>query len=208
MGLEHWDATRKKWVLYLSDAEHSKDSELHPYESIPRRVFLDTNVLNVLVKHGEHVFERVPVPAEVDDTLAEDIQSLMFVFAVGTQAPWDIVASRKTLDELRNTPDSHSDLRDEMLDYAIGLVTAQDEDSAHATRLGRLIVDAPFVAALPDIADRELIGNAVGYGCDVFVTRDRTTIIRKRHRLRQLPIRILTPREWWESVKPWAGLWC
>jgi hypothetical protein len=183
-------------------------SHRHPYESIPRRVFLDTNVLNVLVKHSEHVFELVPIPDGVNRTLAEDIQALMFVFAVSARASWDILASEKTLDEIRDIPDSLVDLRDELLDYGVGLVNARDEHSAHAARLGRLIVDAPFVAALPDVADRELIGNAIGFGCDAFVTCDRSTIVKKRERLRQLPIRVMTPREWWERAKPWAGLWC
>ncbi len=82
------------------------------------------------------------------------------------------------------------------------------DDSAYAMRLGRLLVDAPFASALPGAADRELIGNAIGLGCDAFVTCDRKTIIKKRERLRQLPIRIMTPREWWGHMKPWVGLWC
>ena len=208
MSLEHWDANRKKWVLYWSDAEHSDECDQHPYGSIPRRVFLDTNVINVLVKHDEHVFERVPIPAGINRTLAEDIEALMHVFAVSARASWDILASRKTLDEIRKISDPYSDLRDDLLDYAVSLVSAQDENSAYATRLGRLIVDTPFTAALPDVADRELIGNAIGFGCDVFVTCDRRTIVKKRERLKQLPIRIMTPREWWGHVKPWAGLWC
>jgi hypothetical protein len=60
---------------------------------------------------------------------------------------------------------------------------------------------------LPDLADRELIGNAIGFGCDVFCTCDRRTILRKREHLGQLPIRILTPVEWWAQVKPWGRLW-
>jgi hypothetical protein len=208
VSLEHWDANRKKWVLYRTGAEHGDDCERHPYERIPRRIFLDTNAINVLVKHSDNVFERVPIHADTNQTLAEDIEALMHVFAVGARADWDILASRKTLDEIRNTPDSHANLREDLLDYAVGLVGAEDEDSAHAARLGRLLVDAPFTLAMPDLADREIIGNAIGFGCDAFVTCDRSTIVKKRDRLTQLPIRIMTPREWWEHVKPWAGLWC
>lgn len=55
------------------------------------------------------------------------------------------------------------------------------------------MIDAPFTRRLPDKADRELIENAVGLECDVFCTRDRRTIIKKRDQLRLLPIRVLTP---------------
>jgi hypothetical protein len=46
------------------------------------------------------------------------------------------------------------------------------------------------------------------FDCDVFCTCDRRTIVRKREQLKQLPLRVLTPLEWWAHVKPWGGLWC
>jgi hypothetical protein len=96
---------------------------------------------------------------------------------------------------------------EELLDYSVGLVEPPSEDRAFAESFGHRLVDAPFLSALPDPADRELIGNAIGFGCDVFCTCDRRTIIRKRDRLTQLPLRILTPDEWWAQIKPWGGLW-
>jgi len=55
---------------------------------------------------------------------------------------------------------------------------------------------------------RGALAKATGFGFDVFCTCDRRMIIRKREQLRQLPLRILTPAEWWAHVKPWAGLRC
>jgi hypothetical protein len=205
MGLEHWDASRRKWVLYWSEAQHNEDCTRYPFESIPRRVFLDTDVVNLLVKQSEQVFEQAPIPEQIDRTRAVDTEALMHVFHVGARANWDILASRKTLEEIGRTPDP--DIRNDLLDYAALLVEQTSEDSAFAASFGRRLVDAPFVSALPDPGDRELIGNAIGFGCDAFCTCDRRTIIRKRERLRQLPLRILTPAEWWAHVKPWAGLW-
>jgi len=129
----------------------------------------------------------------------------MHVFQVGARADWDLIASRKTLDEIQGTPDA--DVKAELLEYTVQLVELPSDDSAFAASLGRRLLDAPFVSALPDLADRELIGNAIGLGCDVFCTCDRRTIVRKRERLHLLPIRILTPVEWWAHVKPWGGLW-
>jgi hypothetical protein len=206
MGLEHWDSNRRKWVLYSTEAQHSEDCARHPYESIPRRIFLDTNVVNLLVKHSEQVFEQAPIPSDLDSTRARNVEALMHVFCVGARASWDILASRKTLDEIRRTP--NAELRDDLLDYAIGLVEIASEDSAFAASFGHRLADAPFMSELEDRADRELIGNAIGLGCDVFCTCDWRTIVRRRERLPQLSLRILTPLEWWAHVKPWGGLWC
>jgi len=208
MTLEHWDENTRKYVLYRTTREHSEDCTRFPFEGIPKRVFLDTNVINVLVKYCEHVFDHVPIPADADATLAVDIEALMHVFYVGARVNWDLLSSQKTLDELSCTRDSS--LRRELLEYALGIVNQDldDDDRRHAADFGRKLIDAPFVAALPDAADRELIGNAIGLGCDVFCTRDRATIVRKRDLLRQVPLRVVTPAEWWAHIRPWAALWC
>ena len=87
-------------LLYRSTGEHSEDCKRFPFERIPKRVFLDTNVINVLVKHCERVFDHAPIPVDADPTLAADIEALMHVFYVGARANWDILGSQKTLDEL------------------------------------------------------------------------------------------------------------
>lgn len=205
MGLEFWDATRRKWILYHSQAQHKLDCERYPFEAIPRRVFLDTNVVNLMVKYSDQVFEQASLPNGLEQTRAHDVEALMHVFHLGGRAPWDIVASDKTLDEIGETVDAG--VRARLRDYASGLVELPDDNSAYASSLGRRLIDAPLTAALPDASDRELIGNAIGLGCDVFCTCDRRTVVRKRQHLRLLPIRVLTPAEWWAHIKPWAGLW-
>lgn len=204
MGIEQWDESRKRWILYRSEADHSADCRAYPYEAVPGRIFLDTNVVNLLVNYSDQIFEQHPPPEMNDLTLAEDLEALMHVFYVGRRANWSVMASRKTLDEIGNTPDTEH--RDRLREFAVELISPEEEANAYASVVGRRMIDAPFTQWLPDKADRELIGNAIGLECDVFCTRDRRTIIRKRDRLRQLPIRVLTPLEWWRQVRPWAGL--
>ena len=86
MGLEHWDPSRRKFVLYRTTEQHTADCDHFPFESIPRRVFFDTNVINALVKHSAHVFEHEPIPLETEPTLATDVEALMHVFYVGARA--------------------------------------------------------------------------------------------------------------------------
>ena len=132
----------------------------------------------------------------------------MHIFYVGARAIWDILGSQKTLDELSRTRDAS--LRGDLLEYALGLINQDldDDDQRFAAEFGHRLIDSPFVAALPDAADRELVGNAIGFGCDAFCTRDRATIVSKRGQLRQISLRIVTPAEWWAQIKPWAALWC
>lgn len=158
MSLERLDGRRQKYVLYQSAGQHSADCVLFPFESIPRRVFLDTNVINVLVKHSTHVFEQEPIPPNTEPTLAIDIEALAHVFYVGARANWSVLGSQKTIDELSRT--RHGTLRDDLLEYGLGFVNqdVDDEDRRFAVDFGRRLLDAPFVAALPDLADRELVG--------------------------------------------------
>jgi hypothetical protein len=132
MGLEHWDSSKRKYVLYQNTEQQNADCNRFPFESIPRRIFLDTNVISVLVKHSTHVFEQDPIAPNTEPTLAIDIEALMHVFYVGRWADWSLVGSQKTLDELSRTRDSI--LRDDLLEYALGLVNQDldDEDRKFA----------------------------------------------------------------------------
>lgn len=206
MTLERWDHARKRWILYAEPSEHSADCRANPFGHIPARIFLDTNVINLIVKWPEQIFENVPPPPDLNERSAHDIEALMHVFFVGQRANWQMSASAKTLQEIDATADER--LRSALLSYA-GEVTDQwSEESRCGRDLGRRLNDNPLLAALPDPNDRELLGNAIGMGCDAFCTRDHKTIIRKRHLLPRLPIRVITPVEWWATIKPWAGLWC
>ena len=69
------------------------------------------------------------------------------------------------------------------------------------------ILASGILDVLPDIADRVLICDAVVYNCDAFCTRDWRTIIRHRDSLKDLPLKIITPDEWWSEIKPWAAVW-
>lgn len=205
MSLERWDSRASRWMLYKSQAEHSTDCARHPFEDIPQCVFLDTNVVNLIVKWPEQIFEQMPQQPGLDARLQRDIEALMHLFYIGQRMPWQMVASAKTLDEIQRT--ANDDVREALLDYAIEV--ADTSDAARWGReLGKRLNGSTLLQALPDPDDRELLGNAVGMGCDVFCTRDHRTIIRRRDLLPRLPLRILTPTEWWAAVKPWGGLWC
>lgn len=191
--------------MYRSQEEHSEDCRRYPFEAIPRKVFLDTNVVNLMIKHRETVFEQGWVPDGVPMAMAHDIEALMHLMAIGFRANWNLVVSAKSIEEIEQTTDPC--VRHDLLDYAWEVAEVHGDDSIFADKLGANFAQSDMMAALPDVDDRILIGNAIGLGCDVFCTRDVRTIVRRRHAISSLPIRVLTPVEWWRQVKPWGGLW-
>lgn len=207
MANEQRDPIRQRYSPYRHADERAQDCHRYPLEQLPYRIFLDTNVINRLVQWGGQIFEFEPIPDDINPVLADDIEALRHVLQSLDRTNIELFASTKTLEELRNTPDDAH--RQALVSYGIEFVRDRmsDDDRRFATDFGRWIVGSKFVSGLPDTADQELIGNAIALGCDTFCTSDRKSIIRKRDRL-SLPIRLLTPVEWWAHTKPWTGIWC
>ncbi|NMN06704.1 MULTISPECIES: hypothetical protein [unclassified Novosphingobium] len=205
MVLEEWDKTRGKWLMYRSAADHHADCERHPLEDIPERIFLDTNIVNLIVKHAPVIFEMEPQDPNLPIARRRDIEALAHIFAVGARASWTLRVAETTLDEINRT--LHEQVRQDLASYALEMLERGTDESARGSDLGRRVADSTLLALLPDRADRKLLGNAIGLGCDAFVTADVRTIVSRRHLLPTLPLRILTPTEWWAAIKPWGGLW-
>lgn len=205
LALEEWDDARGKWILYRSAADHHADCERYPFDEIPTRIFLDTNVVNLIVKHAPVIFDMEPQDASLPIGRRRDIEALTHLFAVGTRACWELRVSETTIHEINRT--LREQVRHDLAAYALEMLECGTDERAHGGGLGRRLADSTLLGCLPDLADRELLGNAIGLGCDAFVTADIRTIISRRGSLPDLPLRILTPTEWWASVKPWGGLW-
>lgn len=180
---------------------------------VPGRILLDTNVINLVVDHGNVIFDEEPLPDSLPNTEREDVIALHHLFRVGERAMWELAVSPTTYREISSTTDT---ARRRMLERAFGEyliywqdIAAQtaDVDEVPAIDLGRRVSGSPILAALPDVADRELVAHAIAYGCDAMCTLDRKTILRRRHMINVTPLKIITPGEWWKEVEPYAALW-
>ena len=201
MSLETRDPDRGRWRFYASAEARAADARLHPFDQIPRRIFLDTNVVNLLVGHADTIFQAAPLRSDLPSRRADEVEALTHVFQVGARAGWQILASAKMLEEVGSTP--HPGRRELLLDYAVHLVNPAHAEVGQA----EAIANSSYLAVLPDAADRRLLADAMVLGCDVFCTCDRRTIVNRRHQLPPLPTAILLPEEWWARVRPWGGLW-
>lgn len=204
MSLERRDPVSGRYLLYRSQAEHSDDCKKHPFERIPRRIFLDTSVVNAMVKYSPQVFEQQSPDTLVEGLLAEDVESLMHIVAVSGRGAWEFVSSRAMLDELSQTPSER--MRGWLLDYGVELVATDGGAGASQEAFAHHLSESSLLRALPDAPDRHLLAQAIAMQCDAFCTRDRATIVSKRALLPTLPTRIMTPREWWEAIRPWAAI--
>src|SRR5690349_11125033 len=106
--------------MYRTEEDHSADCQRYPYETMPMSIFLDTSVVNLLVKFANCVFECESIPSELPVLRAHDIEALMHLMQVGARAHWTIMTSPKALSEMSETPDPA--VRADLQEYADGLL--------------------------------------------------------------------------------------
>jgi hypothetical protein len=180
--------------------------------NVPRRVFLDTNVVNFVLDHDGCIFENeVPRLGLSIHDLA-DIDALQLIFATGQRAHWELAVSPITYAEILATTNID---RKNSLQRWFGEIWAYWRDcfnedgtlsDVYAHELATKLDATTFLAIFPDAIDRELISHAIAYECDAFCTRDRRTILKHVGRSEKLPLEIISPAEWGQRVQKVAGL--
>ena len=185
-----------------------------PLQDVPRRVFLDTCVVNFMLDHGEQIYDGGSIPADANQRVARDIEAMSDIMFVGKRAMWQLAISPHTYQEIAATRDGGRRHRldywfEDLWQYWLGIIHENDDlpsfVEAEDTRLR--LLGSGILDVLSDMADRVLVCDAVVYRCDVFCTRDWATILKHRDHLSELPLRIVTPVEWWSSIQPYARLW-
>lgn len=181
---------------------------------IPGRVFLDTSALNFVLEHGESIFDRVPVDDHATLRVKNDIEAFSNIFQTGQRANWQLAISPFTYREVLNTTDfSHrAHLQSWFHDvwaYWLGIIEEDDDlptfIEAENTKIS--LITSGVLDVLPDSEDRFLICDAIAYRCDCFCTRDWKTILKHRDSLTDIPLKILSPTEWWKTIALYASLW-
>ena len=173
---------------------------------LPRRVFLDTNVVNFVLDHGASIFDG-EVPQEgLSHRDLEDVDALHLIFRTGERAHWELAISPLTYAEISQTRDP---ARRASLERWFAEVwtywrecfaedgTLSDE---YAEELAMTMAQSEQLKAFPDETDRRLICHAIAYECDAFCTRDHKTILRRTKLAPALPLAIFSPKEWGEHI--------
>lgn len=184
-------------------------------KDIPGRIFLDTSSVNFIFDHAEEIFENEEPLAAIRKRDRDDVTSFRELFRTGERAFWQLAVSPLVLDEIQKIPQRNR--RDSVEHWFWQLweywTTIVDEQNLRLPILGggsQTTLNEPYpelFELLPDRNDRILIAHAIAYRCDCFCTRDYRTILKKRHELVSLRIRILSPTDLWAAIKPFATLW-
>ncbi|MEA2062747.1 MAG: hypothetical protein U9P14_03525 [Gemmatimonadota bacterium] len=184
------------------------------FEKIPGRAFLDTNLVDFILKHGEEIHDGAPCQPGTSPRILADVEALYNIFLTGQRASWQLAISPYTYHEIlqtRNFEKKHY-LQQWFLEiwYYWRMIISEASDLPSFLESENIRVEllsSGKLDPLPDFPDRVLLIDALVYNCDVFCTRDWQTILSKRDQLQHLPIQIVTPHEWWEMILPYAALW-
>lgn len=183
-------------------------------EGIPARVFLDTNTLNFILDNGEFIFDAVAPPSSLTRRQHQDIDAFRGIFLTGRRASWQLAISPFTYKEVIDTKDTRQQYYlknwfQEVWHYWLGVLEGADDlpSSIEAEHERVELLSSGTLDVLPDIEDRILMCDAIVYRCDCFCTRDWKTILMCRRCLDSVPIKIITPTEWWRLIEPYAALW-
>lgn len=180
-----------------------------PFESLPRRIFLDSCTAQTLRDYGGYIYEGEPVAEtdriwQVPDGMA-NLEALRNIFLVGERAMFEWIVSPGSLAEAEAKRDSgHMQWLRDIADHSaicLGAGGPTAESEALASRL-----DEPRFGYLSE-KDRLLVRDAVLLRCEAFLTVERRLPRNAEHMRREIGIEILTPVSHWTMLQPWAALW-
>lgn len=187
--------------------------------NLPRRVFLDTNVLWYLCSFGSFIYDNFMTEDEevkfcqLSPRIQKDLQALADIVQVARRGLFEFAVSPRTVEELSLAKIPLGSLVNraqlvgwglEWLDY--WSIIMEELPPEQLPPGPPPIEQAQYVVSkvdfLPDISDRWLVVDALAYRCDAFLTCDRHSIWRHRNKLeRLLNIRVLTPSVYWELLR-------
>jgi len=156
--------------------------------------------------YGEQIHDGVRIRGSASPWVRRDIEALRDVWLTGQRANWRITILPRTIAEVQATRDLERlhalmNWTSELWAYSeeCALSSEAHEETVHYRTMATLSI-------LPDMADRQLVKEAVVSGCDAFCTRDWNTILRHRDSLTDVPLSFISPHEWRQTIVPYAAL--
>ena len=175
------------------------------WESLPRRVFLDSCVLQLLSTYGEFVYDGGSLsPTDRIYQMPDGfrgLSALRSLAIIARHASFDWIASSGSIREAAGKADAfHFSWVVEMVTYA------RSRPDAQGQRPSAIPVASRRQHGYLSHGDRGLIEEAFALSCDGFLTTDRRLAKNAGHLQHTTGIRLLSPLEYWEELEPWAAL--
>ncbi|HZL82935.1 MAG TPA: hypothetical protein VFB98_05580 [Candidatus Deferrimicrobium sp.] len=178
------------------------------FEDIPRRIFLDSSALQTLQTYGGFLYENEPLLRE--DRIRRDpkgilkLEALRLIMQVAERAPFEFALSNNSFVEVRDRGDSgYLQWAHDVLDHWMACLEGSEKPCVSSTALAAISSDSyDYLGA----GDRALLKDAIVLGCDAFLTMENKLPKNAGHIERTLGIRILSPIEMWDCIRPLAAL--
>ncbi len=81
----------------------------------PKRIFLDTSVINFIVDHSEIIFDGCAISEKINERIYNDIRGLAQIFYYADHNAIEMVISKTTFNEIQAT--SNKVKREKLLNY-------------------------------------------------------------------------------------------
>jgi hypothetical protein len=181
----------------------------HSFDSLPRRIFLDSCTVQMLRDYGGHIFDVESISASdriysVTNGIA-NVEALRNIFLVNERALFEWIVSRGSMQEAYDKRDhGHMQWLLDIADHS-EVCLENDGPTEESEALATQLSEAKF--GYLSEKDRLLLREAIILRCEAFLTVERRLPRNAAHVERELGIRILTPIAHWEILKPWAALW-
>jgi hypothetical protein len=173
--------------------------------SLPRRIYLDTSILQNLYDFGGEIFEGEPFEpvgrAARVAGLDDEIRALRMIFLVNERAMFEFVVTQASLREV----EARDERRFTRWVYDVldtWLIQSEGEDlptpgmTFHDRRFGMI-----------SVKDRRLLQEALDWQCDAFMTMERRLPTAAEFVDRETGLRIMRPTTYWSLLDPWANLY-
>ncbi|RWP98761.1 hypothetical protein [Mesorhizobium sp.] len=182
---------------------------IRAFETLPRRIFLDSCTAQTLRDYGGFIYESEPLKDAdriygVTDGLA-NLQALQAIFRLTERAQFEWIVSTGSLEEAADKRDpGHLGWFWDIADHSASCL-GEDGPSAESVAMAARLAEPRF--GYLSEKDRRLLADAVALRCEAFLTVERRLPRNAQHLKRELGIEVITPVRHWEFLRPWAALW-
>jgi hypothetical protein len=185
------------------------DDPNQAWVSLPRRIYLDTSVLQTVYDYGEVIWEgegfKPTGRAARVRGLAEEVDALRVIFLVNERAGFRFVVTDASLREVqgRNRQGYTQWVLDVQETWLIQLWEAAEPTTA--VRVYALFSSPRFgnISA----KDRRLLQDAVDTRCDAFLTMEQKLPKNAEFIERETGLRVMRPSTYWSLLGRWARLY-
>lgn len=177
------------------------------WHALPRRIFLDTSLLQTLHEYGGYLYEDEPLEGTERilrrDDAEDELTALAQIFSVADRGEFGFALSAHSLAEVGARLDRR------FLQFAYDVLdhweAVEFEAPSRPNPALLALIDGPSFGYL-SIKDKQLVRDAVERSCDGFLTMEKRLPRNADDIYRRLRLQVMKPSQFWALLSPFAAL--